>query len=125
MNASSNNIKFSYLYRDYSNYKLFGETIFSIVDNFSLEEFELRIKSSLIDGEFFDPKKWCIIPLRFEDIILEFDHEWHEFESVEMTKEIATDNRTSVEFLKIIENPSVFTKIWNLIKARLAEALAV
>lgn len=47
-----NNIRFSYLYRDYGNYKLFGETVFSNPEKLSLTEIEDQIKSKLIDGEF-------------------------------------------------------------------------
>jgi len=103
MNASSNNIKFSYLYRDAANYKLFGETVFNNPDRLSLIEIESKIKSNLIDGEFFEAEKWGIIPLRFDKHNTELDHDWHGFENIEMTEEIVTDNRTVKEFLMIIK----------------------
>ncbi|MEI6749197.1 MAG: hypothetical protein WCM93_08555 [Bacteroidota bacterium] len=103
MSDSSNNIKFSYLYRDGGNYKLFGETIFSNPDNLTLTEIESKIKSRLIDGEFFYAKNWSIIPLQFDKYNEELDHGWHEYESVEITDEVATANHTVKELLKIIE----------------------
>lgn len=100
MNDLSNNIRFTYLYRDYGNYKLFGETIFSNPENLSLAEIETRIKSRLIDGEFFNPEEWGIVRLSFENHDYEQDHEWHEYEGVEMTKNEATDSRTVRQFLE-------------------------
>lgn len=44
------------------------------------------ISRNLIDGEFFDADKWGVPPLFF-DKENEDDHEWHEFESVEIIDE--------------------------------------
>jgi hypothetical protein len=104
MCASLNNIKFSYLYRDYGNYKLFGETIFSNPENISLSEIDARIKAKLIDGEYFNPEAWGIPRLSFENYIPEQDHDWHEFEGVEITEVCHTTKITIAEFLLTIEN---------------------
>jgi hypothetical protein len=98
-----NNIKFSYLYRDYGNYKLFGETIFSNPEKLSLSEIESSIKSRLIDGEFFNPEIWGIIRLKFENYNSEQDHDWHEYEGVALTDASITNNLTIQEFLQVIE----------------------
>jgi hypothetical protein len=97
-----NNIKFSYLYRDYGNYKLFGETIFSNPENISLPEIETRIREHLIDGEFFSPEKWGIPRLSFEKYNNEQDHDWHEYEGLEMTKDEAAENLSISDLLKIL-----------------------
>ena len=75
MSDLSNNIRFSYLYRDYGNYKLFGATIFSNPENLSVSEIEVRIKAKLIDGEFFNPEEWGISRLKFENYDHEQNHE--------------------------------------------------
>ena len=104
MSDLSNNIRFSYLYRDAGNYKLFGETIFSNADGLSLIEIETRIKSSLIDAEFFSAEEWGIIPLEFEETDEELDHGWHEYEGIEMTKKDLTYVLTMLEFIQFIES---------------------
>jgi hypothetical protein len=45
------NIKFSYLYRDGSNYKNFGFVIFNDSQNIALPEVGTLIISNLIDGQ--------------------------------------------------------------------------
>ena len=85
MNASNNNIKFNYLYRDAGNYKEFSDVVFTNKDSKSLQEIELAIRQNLIEGEFFIPEKWNIPRLTFDSYSPELDHEYHEFESVEVT----------------------------------------
>lgn len=99
MNASNNNIKFSYLYRDAGNYKEFGEIIFTNQNSKSPEEIELVIRKNLIDGDFFVPEKWNVPRLSFENYSPELDHEYHEFESLEETNENTTENIDVSEFL--------------------------
>jgi hypothetical protein len=76
-------VQFKYLYRDAGNYKIYGEEIFLNPDGISIQEIESKIRTALIDGQFFDPKKWGVKRLRFEEWDEELDHEWNEFESVE------------------------------------------
>ena len=99
MNASNNNIKFNYLYRDAGNYKEFGEIIFTNQDSKSLDEIELVIRKNLIEGEFFIPEKWNVPRLSFEDYSPELDHDYHEFESIEITNENSTENIDIAAFL--------------------------
>ena len=91
---------FNYLYRDAGNYKTFGSVIFSNPSNLSIIEIETKIKSKLISSEFFDPIKFSIPMLNSATYDQELDHEWHEFESLEVTNESATDKRTIIAFLE-------------------------
>jgi len=102
MSASKNNIKFNYFYRDGGNYKVWGSEIFSNPDSLLLNEVEERIRKSLIDGEFFDPKYWMVKRLQHDDWIPELDHTWNEFESVETTVEEATTDCSITQFLNEI-----------------------
>jgi len=99
MNASKNNIKFNYLYRDAGNYKEFSEIIFINQDSKSLEEIELGIRRNLIEGEFFIPEKWNVPRLSFENYSPELDHDYHEFESLEITNEDSTESCDISTFL--------------------------
>jgi len=104
MNASNNNIRFNYLYRDAGNYKEFGEIIFTNQDSKRLKEIELAIRKNLIEGEFFIPEKWNVPRLSFENYLPELDHDYHEFESVEVTDENLTENKDISAFLNLISD---------------------
>ncbi|MDP1727259.1 MAG: hypothetical protein Q8M15_10790 [Bacteroidota bacterium] len=103
MKNLSHNIKFNYLYRDAGNYKIFGSVIFENPDNISLSEIETNIKQCLIYREFFDPIKLNIPQLAFAEIDEEVDHNWNEFQSIELTLESITDKRAINYFLKEME----------------------
>ncbi|MGV8111392.1 MAG: hypothetical protein AB2L17_00660 [Lentimicrobium sp.] len=103
MSAGITSIQFSYLYRDAGNYKLFGKVVFRNPENLSLEEIRGKIRTQLIDGEFFDAAKWGLPLLQFEDYLPEVDHSWYEFEDVELTSIENSDNRTIAEFIKEIQ----------------------
>ncbi len=103
MSSGITNIRFSYLYRDAGNYKLFGQVVFRNPENLSLEETRGKIRAQLIDGEFFDATKWGLPLLQFEDYLPEVDHSWYEFEDVEFTSLGNSDNRTIAEFIREIE----------------------
>lgn len=102
MNDLYHNIRFSYLYRDAGNYKLFGQVVFGNPENIALGEIRKRINASLIDGEFFEAKKWGLTELKFENYLPELDHNWCEFEEVTSTYFETTDKRTMAEFLSKI-----------------------
>ena len=99
MNDSNNNIKFNYLYRDAGNYKQFSDIVFTNKNSLSLQEIELAIRKNLIEGEFFIPEKWNTPRLSFEDYSPELDHDYHEFESLEVTNEPPTENCDISNFL--------------------------
>jgi hypothetical protein len=102
MNASNKNIKFNYLYRDAGNYKEYGEIIFTNRDSKNLEEIELILRKNLIEGEFFIPEKWNVPRLSFDDYLPELDHDYHEFESLELTNENSIRHCDISTFLKEI-----------------------
>ena len=99
MSVLSNNIRLSYLYRDAGNYKLFSQVVFRNPDNISLVEIRNKINACLIDGEFFEAKKWGLPELKFENYLPELDHNWCEFEEVNTTLLEYTEERTIAEFL--------------------------
>lgn len=81
------NIKFSYLYRDGSNYKKYDFVIFANPDNVNLTELESLIKSKLIYDEWFYATEWNL-PEFFTDYCdFRVDPTWHEFENLEHTDE--------------------------------------
>lgn len=91
------NIKLNYLYRDNSNYKRFGNVVFSNPNNIPLESFKEKLLRNLIDGEFFIAEKLGL-PTLFFDEPNEDDHQWHEFESIEATSDSPNSNVTIEEF---------------------------
>jgi hypothetical protein len=97
------NIKFNYLYRDGGNYKVYGSHVFENPENVAVIDIEEAIKRSLIDGEFFNPKEWDLVPLKFDDWNQELDHLWNEFESIELTAEESTANKSIKRFLERIK----------------------
>lgn len=100
----SMNIKLSYLYRDGANYKNFNDVIFLNPSNLSLLAIEALIKEKLIDGAWFVANDWDLPDLHFKEYPWDFeiDHGWHEFEGVEETLEIVTDNKNINDFLLCI-----------------------
>jgi hypothetical protein len=105
---SKSNIKFNYLYRDAGNFKVWGFEFFCNPDLLELETIEDRIRTALIDGEFFDPQKWGLKRLKHDDWISELDHTWNEFESIEITREEPTVDLTITTFLKVISIASKY-----------------
>lgn len=97
-------IKLFYLYRDAGNYKTFHSIVIANPDNIPLEEVEATIRTHLIDGEFFNPKAWEMPKPEFEDVDMDLDHDWCEFEKLELTDEIADVDVTISELLYMIEN---------------------
>lgn len=84
------NLQFNYLYRDAGNYKAFGYEVFSNPDKLELKEIERRIRTALIDEQFFDPSEWGVTRLEITEWDDELDHDWHEFRSVERSNKVAT-----------------------------------
>lgn len=101
------NIRFTYLYRDASNYKQHGEAILSNETQLTLEEVDQTIRSLLSDGSFFIARQ-VQLEERFFAIVNEDDHPWHEFVQVEMTTDPTFDpvpeaKRDIVQFLQELE----------------------
>jgi hypothetical protein len=91
-----NIVKFNYLYWDSSNYKQFGSCLFSNQNSLPLEIIKSEIKSCLIDGEYFVGENWKV-PNLFFDTQIEDDHDWHEFESIELIDDPKISVKTSIE----------------------------
>ncbi|MFL9844177.1 hypothetical protein [Flavobacterium rhizosphaerae] len=85
------NIKLNYLYRDASNYKQYGSVVFANTNNIAAKTINNIIKSNLIDGEFFVAEAWEI-PVLYFDNIIDADHNWHEFQNIEVTAEMPYSN---------------------------------
>lgn len=92
------NIKFNYLYRDFSNYKNYNSIVLSNPNNFSINEIDKLIREYLIDGEYFEAEKIGIPSLFFEEKN-EDDHEWHEFESLQVVKDLPYNELTIEDLL--------------------------
>jgi hypothetical protein len=101
--ASQPNLKLNYRYRDAGNYKQFGSVVFSNSSNLSLDEATKLIQEKLISSEFFVPKEWKLPSLHLHPYDPELDHEYHEFESWELTDDTPTDKREASVFLKEIQ----------------------
>jgi hypothetical protein len=97
------NIRFSYLYRDFSNYKKFNEIVFRNPTNKPLEEINQFIKDRLIEGEWFYASEWKVPDLHFDNWDSEDDHFLHEFHSVEETYEQPAINNSIEDFFSTIK----------------------
>lgn len=98
------NIRLSYLYRDYSNYKNFNEVIFSNSANALFEVINSVIQKRLIEGQWFYASEWQLPDLHFENWDIDDDHFLHEFVSLEETIELTTAQIDISDFLEIVKN---------------------
>jgi len=96
------NIKFSYLYRDGSNYKKYDSVVFSNPDGIDVAELENLIRSKLIDGEFFYATEWSLPEFFTEYVDFRIDPTWHEFVALAYTDEPANALCGLVEFMELI-----------------------
>ena len=102
-----NNIKFNYLYRDGSNYKSWGEVVFSNPELIALSEIEAKLVDAFSPDKLFIasqisiPEKFLFVDGQFT----KYDHCYHEFDRVEICEENLTDNsnRSITDFLKDVE----------------------
>lgn len=95
------NIKFSYLYRDGSNYKQYNQIVFSNPNQIALEEIRTIIRSKLIEECWFIAIDWNVPDMHFKEYSWDndLDHEWHEFDCVEETTEVKTVNTLIEDFI--------------------------
>lgn len=75
---------FSYLYRDAGNFKNFASVVLSNTQQRPLAELEQALRSKLIDGLYFNAAQVNLPSVFFDDYDDELDHDWHEFESLEL-----------------------------------------
>jgi hypothetical protein len=105
-----NNIKFGYLYRDGSNYKNWGEAVFSNPDNFSVERVAKQLRECFMEDGLFVAHQVRIpeVFLAADDQLTEDDHCFHEFAEVTATAEAPSDlHRRSIgEFLSEVVRES-------------------
>lgn len=81
------NIQFNYLFRDTDNYKIYGSEVFSNEKDLSISVIQERIRSKLIDGQYFYPSQWGLPLLYSEDGWGMEETDWCEYEGVEETDE--------------------------------------
>ncbi len=82
--VQATNLLFRYLYRDASNYKQYGEVIFTNQTLLLPAEIDKQIRTCLKDGEFFIARE-VNLEERFFDALREDDHPWHTFERLDVT----------------------------------------
>jgi len=102
------NTRFTYLYRDASNWKNWGEIIVSGWRH----DVEERLKKTLDYGKFFIADQ-VNIPQKFFATIDDDDHCWHEFHSLEKTDQEANDSRTIDELLTAFEKVAQSEMGWH------------
>ncbi len=101
------NAKFTYLYRNGSNYKTWGSVIFANPDALSCEHVGQRLRKALMTDATFVADQ-IRVPELFPFAVGTADvddHCLHEFYSIEDTKRRPTDihHRAVVEFLREVE----------------------
>ena len=102
-----NNVRFCYLYRDGSNFKSWGEVLFSNPENLSVSEIKEKIIQAFLPDNLFVASQ-ISIPEKFlfaNGKYTEYDHCYHEFDCLEMCADEPTDSssRSISEFLQDIE----------------------
>ncbi len=105
-----NNIKFNYLYRDGSNFKSWGEVIFSNPENLTVNEIEAKLINAFLPDKQFIASQ-IAIPEKFlfeNGKFTKYDHCYHELDCVEICQENPTDilDRSISDFLKDVEMAS-------------------
>jgi hypothetical protein len=79
------NILFEYLYRDASNWKQYGQAVFTNTSGTPLADIEAQIRASLHDGEWFKAETVDLETQYLGDHDTDDDHPWHEFDKVSET----------------------------------------
>lgn len=97
------NVKFSYGYRDGSNYKKHDFVVFDNSVGIELSDLEHIIRQKSIFGEYFYATAWGL-PEFFTDYVdFRIDPTWHEFECVEYTDEPPNAPMDLAEFIDKIK----------------------
>jgi len=93
------NIRLNYLYRDGANYKNYHSEVFTNATNMPVPMILERIRSYLIEGEWFVAKEWNLKDLHSFKWDVDIDHNWHEFDCVEETG----DEPTQIDILLFLK----------------------
>jgi hypothetical protein len=108
------NARFEYLYRDASNYKVWGSLVFA---GRITNDLARRLSRALESSEFFIAHQ-VRVPELFLGLphwpLEQDDHCWHEFGRIECTNELPNDthHRTLEEFIVEVEQQSALG--WNI-----------
>jgi hypothetical protein len=78
-------------------------------NDIQIEKIENQIRLKLIDDDFFDPKLWRVKTLYKYPYDPDLDHSWHEYENVEITKELPTSKIDIAEFINSLSNLKIIT----------------
>lgn len=98
-NISCSNIRFAYMYRDAGNNKLRDVAIFTNNSQLTLCQIAKFVEAAFIKEAWFDPDLCGIERLHFEQHDSDLDHDWHQIETVSLTKETATMEIDIADFL--------------------------
>ncbi|MCH8313390.1 MAG: hypothetical protein IID17_10435 [Nitrospinae bacterium] len=103
------NIRFEYLYRDYGNFKNWGEIVFSNPNDIAVDVVEAMTEKVLIDQTNFVATKANVPDLHFAEYNEQLDHGWHEFYKCQTTDEAPNDqhNRNIEEFIESLHYASI------------------
>jgi len=112
-------ILFHYLHRDEGNWKDHLKAVIDNPNNLPLDEIESRIKSALIDGEYFYHRDLGLLPSEYAE-----SADWHEFNCIEETKPRTDFVLTVDELLERLERakpaPLKINKIPSFVPIHLA-----
>lgn len=104
------NVRFRYLYRDASNFKKWGEVVFSSCDGLPLDTVAESIERHFSPDALFTASQVNVPEVfLFDDYRLNpDDHCFHEFDSVEVTEDSPNDRlgRSISEFVQEVEKES-------------------
>jgi hypothetical protein len=67
-----------------------------------LEDIRKTILASCNVNQNFDPLPWSLPNIRSQPHDPELDHSWYEFEMVEETEEMPSDERSIGQFLEVV-----------------------
>jgi hypothetical protein len=106
------NIMFEYLYRDASNYKKYGQAVFTNTGGIPLADVEMQIRATLHDGEWFKAEMVDLETQFIGKHDTDDDHPWHEFWQVTETDLLPSDpaypmQRDITEFLEAMKKASL------------------
>jgi len=97
-------IKFIYLYRDGSNYKKWAHLVFSNPEKTHVDIIERTLRDAFLpDGLFIAHQiRLPEVFLSDEDHVTPDDHCFHEFDSIELTSDVPSDQflRTARDFMR-------------------------
>lgn len=107
------NIRFEYLYRDFGNFKHWGEVIFANPNNIDAGFASSMAEQVLIERIYFVASKADIPDLNFSEYIKEIDHGWHEFHLFNFTDDSPNDplGRNIEEFIASLRRASKISRL--------------